>query len=291
MNNFEEETNFQFTLFQNKELFSSFLNKNDYNLDELIYSTEENTEILNNIFINNKSEESDDKSVFQFNRNNNIKDKNENSCDKNEITQNLNDEQIFPLEENNQILKKKRGRKKIGEKRDNINHSNYDNDNIIYKMKVQSMKCINELISNISEKNNIKIKLNKIEGSILKDGKKSSNLNLLEKSIKDILLMNKSKRYKRNPENIVSIEKIKHIIIIQNILKMRFVDFIEKVFMDCNLSDFIDAYGVTSSYLFSEIDLSENQKKTMKNLREIGILKYFHNIKERKRKSKKIPNI
>ena len=40
-------------------------------------------------------------------------------------------------------------------------------------MKVQSMKCINELIPNISEKNNIKIKLNKIEGSILKDGKKS----------------------------------------------------------------------------------------------------------------------
>ena len=94
MNNFEEETNFQLTLFQNKELFSSFLNKNDYNLDELIYSTEEN----------------------------------------------------------NQILKKKRGRKKLGEKRDNINHSNYDNDNIIYKMKVQSMKCINELITNISEK-------------------------------------------------------------------------------------------------------------------------------------------
>ena len=191
MNNFEEETNFEFTLFQNKELFPSFSNINDYNLDESIYSTEENTEILNNIFLDNKSEESDDKSVFQFNRNNNNKDEDENSWDKNEIIQNLNDEQIFPLEENNQILKKKRGRKKIGEKRGNINHSNYDNDNIIYKMKVQSMKCINELITNISEKNNIKIKLNKIEGSILKDGKKSSNINLLEKSIKDILLMNK----------------------------------------------------------------------------------------------------
>ncbi len=130
MNNFEEETNFQLTLFQ-KELFSSFLNKNDYNLDELIYSTEENTEMLNNNFLQNKCEESVDKSVFQFNRNNNNKDENENSCDKNEITQNLNDdEQIFPAEENKQILKKKRGRKKIGEKRDNINHSNYENDNI-----------------------------------------------------------------------------------------------------------------------------------------------------------------
>jgi hypothetical protein len=53
------------------------------------------------------------------------------------------------------------------------------------------MKCIYQLISNISEKNNIKIKLNKIEGNILKDGQKSSNLNLFQKSIKDILLINK----------------------------------------------------------------------------------------------------
>ena len=98
--------------------------------------------------------------------------------------------------------------------------------------------------------------------------------------------MNKSKRYKKNPENIVSIEKIKNIKIIENILKMRFVDFIEKVFMDYNLSDFIDVYGVKSSYLFSEIDLSENQKKTMKKLRETGILNYFNNMKGRKRKSK-----
>ena len=148
------------------------------------------------------------------------------------------------------------------------------------------MKCIYELIINISKKNNIKIKLNKIEGNILKDGKKSSNLNLFQKSIKDILLMNKSKKYIKNPENIEIIEKIKHITIIQDILKMKFIDFVEKVFMDCNLSDFIDFYGVKSSYLFNEIELSENQRKTMKNLREIGILNYFNKIKGRKRNKK-----
>ena len=284
MSIFNEEYNNQLPLFlQNNELFSYILNKDDYNI-EPIYSTNENTEMFDNNILQNKFEELDEKSVFPSNINIVINVKDENSCNKNVTIQNLkNEEQI---EENKEILKKKRGRKKLGEKRDDIIHSNYDNDNIIYKIKVQSMKCIYELIINISKKNNIKIKLNKIEGNILKDGKKSSNLNLFQKSIKDILLMNKSTRYIKNPENIEIIEKIKHITIIQDILKMKFIDFVEKVFMDCNLSDFIDFYGVKSSYLFNEIELSENQRKTMKNLREIGILNYFNKIKGRKRNKK-----
>ena len=284
MSIFNEEHNNQLPLFlQNNELFSYILNKDDYNIDP-IYSTNENTEMFDNNILQNKFEELDEKSVFPSNINIVINVKDENSCNKNVTIQNLNNEE--QIEENKEILKKKRGRKKLGEKRDDIIHSNYDNDNIIYKIKVQSMKCIYELIINISKKNNIKIKLNKIEGNILKDGKKSSNLNLFQKSIKDILLMNKSTRYIKNPENIEIIEKIKHITIIQDILKMKFIDFVEKVFMDCNLSDFIDFYGVKSSYLFNEIELSENQRKTMKNLREIGILNYFNKIKGRKRNKK-----
>ena len=284
MSIFNEEYNNQLPLFlQNNELFSYILNKDDYNIDP-IYSTNENTEMFDNNILQNKFEELDEKSVFPSNINIVINVKDENSCNKNVTIQNLNNEE--QIEENKEILKKKRGRKKLGEKRDDIIHSNYDNDNIIYKIKVQSMKCIYELIINISKKNNIKIKLNKIEGNILKDGKKSSNLNLFQKSIKDILLMNKSTRYIKNPENIEIIEKIKHITIIQDILKMKFIDFVEKVFMDCNLSDFIDFYGVKSSYLFNEIELSENQRKTMKNLREIGILNYFNKIKGRKRNKK-----
>jgi len=284
MSFFNEEYNNQLLLFlQNNELLSYILNKDDYNIDP-IYSTNENTEMFDNNILQNKFEELDEKSVFPSNINIVINVKDENSCNKNVTIQNLNNEE--QIEENKEILKKKRGRKKLGEKRDDIIHSNYDNDNIIYKIKVQSMKCIYELIINISKKNNIKIKLNKIEGNILKDGKKSSNLNLFQKSIKDILLMNKSKKYIKNPENIEIIEKIKHITIIQDILKMKFIDFVEKVFMDCNLSDFIDFYGVKSSYLFNEIELSENQRKTMKNLREIGILNYFNKIKGRKRNKK-----
>ena len=285
MSIFNEEHNNQLPLFlQNNELFSYILNKDDYNIDEPIYSTNENTEMFDNNILQNKFEELDEKSVFPSNINIVINVKDKNSYNNNVTIQNLNNEE--QIEENKEILKKKRGRKKLGEKRDDIIHSNYDNDNIIYKIKVQSMKCIYELIINISKKNNIKIKLNKIEGNILKDGKKSSNLNLFQKSIKDILLMNKSTRYIKNPENIEIIEKIKHITIIQDILKMKFIDFVEKVFMDCNLSDFIDFYGVKSSYLFNEIELSENQRKTMKNLREIGILNYFNNIKGRKRNKK-----
>ena len=36
-------------------------------------------------------------------------------------------------EENKEILKKKRGRKKLGEEKDDINHSNYDNDILFRK--------------------------------------------------------------------------------------------------------------------------------------------------------------
>jgi hypothetical protein len=285
MSIFNEEHNNQLPLFlQNNELFSYILNKDDYNIDEPIYSTNENTEMFDNNILQNIFEKLDEKSVFPSNINIVINVKDKNSYNNNVTIQNLNNEE--QIEKNKEILKKKRGRKKLGEKRDDIIHSNYDNDNIIYKIKVQSMKCIYELIINISKKNNIKIKLNKIEGNILKDGKKSSNLNLFQKSIKDILLMNKSTRYIKNPENIEIIEKIKHITIIQDILKMKFIDFVEKVFMDCNLSDFIDFYGVKSSYLFNEIELSENQRNTMKNLREIGILNYFNKIKGRRRNKK-----
>ena len=153
MSIFNEEHNNQLPLFlQNNELFSYILNKDDYNI-EPIYSTNENTEMFDNNILQNKFEELDEKSVFTSNINIVINVKDENSCNKNVTIQSLgNEEQI---EENKEILKKKRGRKKLGEKRDDIIHSNYDNDNIIYKIKVQSMKCIYELIINISKKNNI----------------------------------------------------------------------------------------------------------------------------------------
>jgi hypothetical protein len=91
MNIFNEENNNVFsTFFQNKELFSYILNKDEYNIDEPMYSTKENTEIFdNNIFLN-KFEELDEKLVFHSNVNINDKDKDENSYYKNITIQNLN---------------------------------------------------------------------------------------------------------------------------------------------------------------------------------------------------------
>ena len=91
MNIFNEENNNVFsTFFQNKELFSYILNKDEYNIDEPMYSTKENTEMFdNNIFLN-KFEELDEKLVFHSNVNINDKDKDENSYYKNITIQNLN---------------------------------------------------------------------------------------------------------------------------------------------------------------------------------------------------------
>ena len=182
------------------------------------------------------------------------------------------------------LIKRKQGRKKKDEDRSNIIHSNSAKDNVIYKLKVQSMKCIYDiLLGKINKKSSKKVKLNKIVGNLLKEGKRNYNLDFFQKTIREILLMEKSKRHKSNkiPDNKNTIELYESDI--KEILDMIYVDFVQDIFMKLSKEELKERYGVISEHLFKTIELNEQQKKTMKDLTGIGILEYYKNIKPRKR--------
>ena len=107
------------------------------------------------------------------------------------------------------IVKKE---KKLGRKRNNLmrekraNHSKYDEDNIILKMKRKILqknliKLLEHKISKSNNKDIKKIKLKKINGDIIKNCKKDYNINLLENTLRNILsnpLSNKFKNVELN---------------------------------------------------------------------------------------------
>ena len=195
----------------------------------------------------------------------------------------------FENEENKDFTKKKRGRKCLNDKdRNDIIHTNSDKDNVIYKLKVQIMKSIYYIIPELYFRSkNIKVKLNRIDGNILKNGKKSFNLEFLNLAIKDILNLIKSKRHKNNKkrENKDIIKEIEEIEIINSILNMKFTEFIEQIFT-LSSDDFKQKFGFENAFLFSEIQLSKEQRDTMNDLIEKGLLKHFEKIKGRNRTKK-----
>lgn len=195
----------------------------------------------------------------------------------------------FENEENKDFTKKKRGRKCLNDKdRNDIIHTNSDKDNIIYKLKVYVMKNIYYIIPELYFKyKKIKVKLNRIDGNILKNGKKSFNLEFLNLAIKDILNLIKSKRHKNNKkrENKDIIKEIEEIEIIKTILNMKFPEFIDQIFM-LSSDDFKQKFGFENAFLFSEIQLSYEQRETMGDLIKNGLLKHFEKIKGRNRTKK-----
>lgn len=212
----------------------------------------------------------------------------ENNFDEN-IQNNINNEINVEIEiqgekfENNPSLQRKRGRKKKNEDRKNIIHSKNHKDNVIYKLKVQAMKGVYEILPALyMKKKNKKIKLNRIKGEILKDGKRSSNLELLNDSIETILKKEKSSRHKitNKSDNTLIINEIKKIREINEILKMKFIFYIENVFMK-SYETFLDKYGVKNEFVFDNIQLEDEQRKIMKELASNGLLNYYDKIKGR----------
>ena len=192
----------------------------------------------------------------------------------------------FENEENKDFTKKKRGRKCLNDKdRNDIIHTNSDKDNVIYKLKVHVMKNIYYIIPELYFKyKKIKVKLNRIDGNILKNGKKSFNLEFLNLAIKDILNLIKSKRHKNNKKR-ENKDIIKEIEIIKTILNMKFPEFSDQIFK-LSSDDFKQKFGFENAFLFSEIQLSYEQRKTMSDLIENGLLIHFEKIKGRNRTKK-----
>ena len=127
-----------------------------------------------------------------------------------------------------------------------------------------------------------------INGKYLKDGKKLTNIDFFSSTIRDILLLEKSKRFKNNNfENIDIIEKVEKNYKIKNILNLKFIDFVEKVFMELNSNKFEKIFGVKNKYLFKEMTFDNEQKQKMEQLVSYGIIEYFKEKKERYRKNYK----
>ena len=149
------------------------------------------------------------------------------------------------------------------------------------------MKSIYDIL-NKSYQINHKGKFNKIAGDIIKDGKKDSNLEFFNSPIEKILLKRKSKRHdnSNNLENEEIIKYTKEDKIGKRILEMKFDDYVKNIFMKYNNEDFIKEFRVESKSLFSVINLPYEQKNTMKELVEFGIINHFKKINGRVRKKK-----
>ena len=196
-------------------------------------------------------------------------------------------------------LQKKRGRKKLNEKvnEEDIIHKKTDTDNIIYKLKVNCLKCIRCILNALLLKNDFTFKFQKIKAAIVKDGKKDSNLDFLNKKISEILKKERSGRYRRKNiqtnENIIELIELNKINEIIKILEMRFIDFFQDIYMKKNSEELEIQFGVKCKFLFLETTFdkdktkNEEQKKIMSELKENGLIQYFEKIYQEIQKKKK----
>ena len=199
----------------------------------------------------------------------------------------LNTNISFNEDESQLEKKRKRGRRKKDEDTSDCIHRSTDVDNVFYKLKVHAMKSIYDILNKAYQLKQ-KGKFNKIAGDIIKDGKKDSNLEFFNSPIEKILLKRKSKRHdnSNNLENEEIIKYTKEDKIGKRILEMKFDDYVKNIFMKYNKEDFIKEFRVESKSLFSVIDLPYEQKNTMKELVEFGIINHFNKINGRVRKKK-----
>ena len=197
-------------------------------------------------------------------------------------------------------LQKKRGRKKLNEKvnEEDIIHKKTDKDNIIYKLQVNCLKCIRCILNSLLLKNDFTFKFQKIKAAIVKDTKRNSNLDFLNKKISEILKMERSGRYRRkniqSNENIIELIELNKINEIIKILEMPFIDFFQDIYMKKNSKELETEFGVKCEFLFLETTFdkdktkNEEQKKIMSELNKYGLIQYFEKIIPRNPKKKNI---
>ena len=197
-------------------------------------------------------------------------------------------------------LQKKRGRKELNEEvnEKDIIHKKTDKDNIIYKLQVNCLKCIRCILNSLLLKNDFTFKFQKIKAAIVKDGKKESNLDFLNKKISEILKKERSGRYRREDlqsnENIIELIELNKINEIIKILEMPFIDFFQDIYMKKNSKELETEFGVKCEFLFLETTFdkdktkNEEQKKIMSELNKYGLIQYFEKIIPRNPKKKNI---
>ncbi len=315
---FEENVNESLSddrlLMDDKDRFPYFFN---YNQDDISLNDDD----MNGIFkknINSTDFKSDNNNIFLSPDNQLKKEKDMNKLKENE-EKHMNDiKEESKLKYNKDgTLQKKRGRKKLNEEinEEDIIHKKTDTDNIIYKLKVNCLKCIRCILNALLMKNGFTFKFQKINGKIVKDTKRNSNLDFLNKKISEILKMERSGRYRpkniQTNENIIEQIEFKKIRLenkptnenifelielkkINEILEMRFIDFFQDIYMKKKSEEFETQFGVKCELLFLETTFdkdktrNEEQKKIMSKLNDYGLIQYFEDIIPRKPKKKNL---
>ncbi len=217
---------------------------------------------------------------------------NSNSTEEKEISNEEQKKSEYNVEKK-EIQTPKRGRKLKNDNNIYSNtHSRLSEDNLSYRIKNNSINC---LISSINKaffhkknrkKRKYKKKIMKIQGEILKNSKRDFNLLLLNKKIANILTLPKCRKYTKNPSSnseIIS-EIRKKNKKISEIFDMKFIDFINNIYMKFTSSDFKKHYGFTNKFLFKENkNFDQELKNAMTNFVEKGILNYYEIKKGRNR--------
>ena len=192
---------------------------------------------------------------------------------------------IFRTEMNNK--KKPTGRKKQNDTSIR-KHSKYSYDNLIYKIKNKAFNCVVFTLNTLLQNTGYGIK--KIESNIFKDGSKNFNLELLKKSISNLLLLKVSSKYSLayDHNNKEIIEKFSSNELINEILNMTFEECIQK-FFNMDSKDFLEKYKFENKLLFKNLTFQdEKEYDVLKDLIQIGLKQYFDKIKSRVIRKKKI---
>ena len=180
------------------------------------------------------------------------------------------------------ILKKKRGRTPKVVDSSKI-HDKFSKDNMVYKLKTQSLSSIVNFINLFLQKKKIKRKLFKIDGKLLKQTKKEFNIDFFQMKIKDILTKKRSSKIKINkPSNESIIKRIKNNKKIKIILNMSLIDYINNIYMKLSAAEFKKQFGIYN-ILFKENQQFNEIRTQMEFLVQNGIINYFKNKQSRKK--------
>lgn len=193
----------------------------------------------------------------------------------------------FEIEEEHFLKKKKRGRKSNNTNSENI-HNRFSKDNLVYKLKTQSLNSIIKYFNLILEKKKKRNKLFKIDGNVLKKTKKEFNIDFFQKTIKDILTMKRSSKVKKNkPLNKLIIKQFEKNPKIRKLLNMSLIDYINNIYIKLTAEEFKKNFGIYNK-LFKENEKFNEVRNEMENFVQNGVINYFQNKQSRNRNQTKI---
>ena len=200
------------------------------------------------------------------------------------------------VEENDYIinsfdeLQKKEGEKKRGrapKKDSNKTHTKMNSDNIILKIKAKLfeniLEFINALLSNIELNKKLNIELIKLDYNYIKNLRRDNELNLLNTTLKDILSMNISPKFKSKDKDynkktindlIDNIDKKKNTLLF--VLNMTFRDWLDIFTGKNNLEN--KANNIEGNQMDIDFKLIKNSF--------VGIDKFLSNLEEEIKKEK-----